>query len=98
MEAVAKWPRLSIITKIWSFLRLTRYYYHFVKNFSKISTSLTKLTCKGTNFVWKDECEASFQKLKECLTSTIVLALLSRMEGYIVYYDASRVRLGCMLM
>src|SRR5262249_40214885 len=40
----------------------------------------------------------SFQKLKDCLTSTLVLALPTDQGGLVVYCDASRVRLGCVLM
>ena len=49
-------------------------------------------------FQWTEACEASFQKLKDCLTSAPVLALPSGTGGYTVYYDASRVGLGCVLM
>ncbi|XP_070011776.1 uncharacterized protein [Nicotiana sylvestris] len=40
----------------------------------------------------------SFHELKKRLTSTPVLALPEGSEGYVVYYDASRVGLGCVLM
>ena len=103
-----------------------------MRDFSKILALLTKLTCKGVKFLWNDDCEVSFQKLKECLISTLVLALpLTKLMrkgvkllwnddyevifqklkeylistlvlalpfgtgGYTVYYDASRVGLGC---
>ena len=48
--------------------------------------------------MWTPECESSFQKLKTCLTTTPILALRSGTGGYVVYCDASRVGLGCVLM
>ncbi|XP_075080213.1 uncharacterized protein LOC142165745 [Nicotiana tabacum] len=39
-----------------------------------------------------------FHELKKRLTSAPVLALPEGSEGYVVYCDASRVRLGCVLM
>ena len=47
---------------------------------------LTKLTRKEVRFVWSEECEASFQELKERLTSAPVLALHQGQKGlwYIV--------------
>ena len=49
-------------------------------------------------FLWNNDCEVSFKKLKECLTSTPMLALSSRTEGYMMYCDALRVGLECVLM
>ncbi|XP_060192697.1 uncharacterized protein LOC132622171 [Lycium barbarum] len=43
-------------------------------------------------------CERSFQELKDRLTSTPVLTLPEGLEGYVVYCDASGIRLGCVLM
>jgi hypothetical protein len=45
-----------------------------------------------------EECETSFRELKESLTSTLVLALPSRTKGFVVYSDASKGGLGCVLM
>ena len=59
---------------------------------------MTNLTGKDVPFVWSPESEESFMSLKEMLTSTPVLALPEHGEPYIVYIDASRVGLGCVLM
>ena len=48
--------------------------------------------------MWSDKCEEHFQLLKDVLTSAPVLILPSENEGYTVYFDASRVGLGCVLM
>ncbi|WRX12115.1 Reverse transcriptase/retrotransposon-derived protein [Theobroma cacao] len=45
-----------------------------------------------------DACEDSFEKLKACLTTTLVLSLLQGTGGYTVFCDASRVGLGFVLM
>lgn len=50
------------------------------------------------NFIWSDACEESFQKLKNCLTIAPVLTLPFSGGEDTVYCDASRVRLGCVLM
>ena len=46
IEAVINWHSPKTVVEIWSFLGLAGYYRRFVKDFSKISTSLTKLTRK----------------------------------------------------
>ena len=48
--------------------------------------------------VWSEECEASFRELKERLTFAHVLALPLRTKGFVVYNDASKRGLGCVLM
>ncbi|XP_050231288.1 uncharacterized protein LOC126680248, partial [Mercurialis annua] len=70
----------------------------YSRNFSRISAPLTKLTQKGVKFEWTDKCEASFEKLKEILTTAPVLALPSGIDGFTVYCDVSRIGLGCVLM
>jgi hypothetical protein len=59
---------------------------------------MTKLLRKNTPFVWSDECEASFQTLKEKLTTAPVLAVPETGKDYTVYCDASKNGLGCVLM
>ena len=46
VEAVVHWPRLTSVTEIRSFLGLAGYYKKFIKDFSRIADSLTKLTKK----------------------------------------------------
>ncbi|GJR43268.1 hypothetical protein Tco_1311371 [Tanacetum coccineum] len=54
---------------------LAGYYRKFIKGFSKIAKSMTKLTQKGVKFDWGDKQEAVFQLLKQKLCSAPILAL-----------------------
>ncbi|XP_057986682.1 uncharacterized mitochondrial protein AtMg00860-like [Hevea brasiliensis] len=98
VEAVADWMRLTTVIEIKSFLGLAGYYRRFVPNFSKIAALITRLTQKSKKSEWSDECEESFQKLKECLIFISVLALPRSNEDFIVYCDASIVGLGSVLI
>ena len=53
---------------------LAGYYRRFIENFSKIAKPMTELL-KEKKFVWTDECEASFQELKQRLVTALVLTL-----------------------
>src|ERR1044072_4193665 len=77
---------------------LAGYDRRFIKGFSKIVGLLTQLTRKDQPFAWTEECEASFQLIKEKLTTSPVLVLSQLGEPYEVYYDASHLGLGCVLM
>ncbi|XP_060959150.1 uncharacterized mitochondrial protein AtMg00860-like [Cannabis sativa] len=98
IESVRDWPRPKTVTEIRSFLGLAGYYRRFVEGFSKISMPLTELTKKNQRFIWSDKCEASFQELKQRLITAPVLALPSDEEKFVVYCDASKQGLGCVLM
>jgi len=98
IEAVQNWPRPTSPTDIRSFLGLAGYYRRFVEGFSSISSPLTKLTQKTVKFQWSEACEKSFQELKKRLTTAPVLTLPEGTQGFVVYCDASRVGLGCVLM
>ena len=97
MEAVQNWPRPTSPTDIRNFLGLAGYYRRFVEGFSSISSPLMKLTQKTVKFQWSEACEKRFQELKKRLTTAPVLTLPEGTQGFVVYCDASRVGLGCVL-
>ncbi|RVW79670.1 Transposon Ty3-I Gag-Pol polyprotein [Vitis vinifera] len=77
IDAVANWRRPSTVTEIRSFLGLAGYYRRFIEGFSNIALPLTKLTQKGVKFEWSDDCECSFQELKNRLVSAPILTIPS---------------------
>ncbi|KAJ9675457.1 hypothetical protein PVL29_024401 [Vitis rotundifolia] len=98
VDTVANWRRPSTVTEIRSFLGLAGSYRRFIEGFSKIALPLTKLTQKGVKFEWSDDCECSFQELKNRLVSAPILTIPSGSGGFVVYSDASHQGLGCVLM
>jgi hypothetical protein len=59
---------------------------------------MTKVLQKDQDFDWTPTCERSFCELKRRLTTAPVLILPDIHKDFIVYYDASRQGLGCVLM
>ncbi|TYK01415.1 ty3-gypsy retrotransposon protein [Cucumis melo var. makuwa] len=98
IEAVTSWTRPSTISEVRSFLGLAGYYRRFVENFSRIATPLTQLTRKGAPFVWSKACEDSFQNLKQKLVTAPVLTVPDGPGSFVIYSDASKKGLGCVLM
>ena len=98
IEAVVNWKPTKNVSEFRSFLGLAGYYRKFVEGFSKIEAPLTKLTRKDIKYDWVDACQQSFEDLKGRLTSAPVLALPNGRDGFVVYSDASRQGLGCVLM
>ena len=69
-----------------------------MKHFSLLSTLLTRLTRKRVKFEWDEKCEQSFQELKNHLITAPVLTLLTIGAGYMVFSDASKQGLECVLI
>ena len=98
VEAVMSWERPKLVFKIRNFLGLAGYYRRFIEYFSRLAAPITRLTRKGVMFEWDDLCEKAFQELKRRLTSAPILIVPDKGQRYTMYYDASRDRLGCVLM
>ncbi|KAD7477647.1 hypothetical protein E3N88_00783 [Mikania micrantha] len=98
IEAVKQWETPKTPTEIRQFLGLAGYYRRFIKNFSKIALPLTTLTQKDQKFIWDSQQEEAFQLLKHKLCNAPILALPEGTENFIVFCDASRQGLGCVLM
>ena len=98
VEAVMSWERTKLVFEIHSFLGLTGYYRRFIEDFSRLAAPMMRLTRKEVKFEWNNRCEKAFQELKRRLTSAPILIVLERGQRYTVYYDASKARLGCVLI
>ena len=98
IEAIISWKRPQNVAEVRSFLGLAGYYRRFVKGFSVIAFTLTKLLWKGVKFEWDDKCQSSFDQLKKILVEAPMLTQLTSGREYAMYSDASRIGLGCVLM
>jgi hypothetical protein len=96
--AVSKWKQPSNVSEVRSFLGMTGYYRRFIKGFSSIARPMTELLKKDNKFVWTPKCEESFQIIKKKLTTMPVLTLPDIHQNFIIFCDASRQGLGCVLM
>nr|GEW26469.1 putative reverse transcriptase domain-containing protein [Tanacetum cinerariifolium] len=72
IESIKDWASPKTPTEIRQFLGLAGYYQRFIEGFSKIATSMTKLTQKGIKFDWGSKdfvvyCDASHKGLGDAL-------------------------------
>ena len=98
IEAVKQWPIPTSTTDIRNFLGLEGYNKRFVEGFSSIASPFTRLSQKIVKFQWLDDCEKSFAELKTRLTTPSVLTIPEGSDGYVIYCDAFKVCLGCVLI
>ncbi|GJT69161.1 hypothetical protein Tco_1028447 [Tanacetum coccineum] len=97
VQAVLNWPLPRDSKKVHGFLRLTGYYRRFVKGYGLIAKPLTDLT-KKNGFMWNEEAQSAFEKLKLALTTVPVLQLLNFHEPFMVECDASSTGVGAILL
>ncbi|GKE07763.1 putative reverse transcriptase domain-containing protein [Tanacetum coccineum] len=92
------WQTPKDVGEIRSFLGRASYYQRIIQDFSKIASSLTKLTKKNTPFVWGEEQEEASVTLRMKLCETPILVLPDGTEDMVEYCDASYFGLDCVLM
>ncbi|GKB11526.1 putative reverse transcriptase domain-containing protein [Tanacetum coccineum] len=98
IEAVKNWTSPTTPTEIRQFLGLAGYCRRFIKDFSKITKYLTKLTQKNKKYIWGEDQETAFQPLKQKLCEAPILALPEGNDDFVVYCDAFHQGLGAVLM
>ncbi|KAI3706945.1 hypothetical protein L6452_25044 [Arctium lappa] len=98
IEAMMNWEPPKSPSEIRSFLGLAGYYRRFIQDFSKIASSLTILTRKNVKFEWTETQEKAFRILQKKLCEAPILTLPEGSEDFVVYSDASKMGLGCVLM
>ena len=97
IEVVKNWPHPTSVTEVRSFLGFATYYRRFIPHFSTVASSLTALTRKDEPFVWTDEREMAFRRLKESLITAPVLAYPLPQGQLILDTDASNTGIGAVL-
>ncbi|CAC5386872.1 unnamed protein product [Mytilus coruscus] len=97
IQSVKDWPVPKSIKDVRSFLGLTSYYRKFILIYADKAKPLYKVTEKNQKFVWTDDCQQSFEELKNTLISAPILAYPTREDLFILDTDASNVGMGAVL-
>eukprot|EP00253_Pinus_taeda_P012331 PITA_12331 len=98
IKTILDWPVPKDVADIRSFMGLAGYYRRFVEGFSRVAYPITSLQKKGRTFRWSSECQQSFERLKQLLTSAPVLSIADPNKDYVVCTDASGEGVGGVLM
>lgn len=108
-EVVASWACPANVTELRSFLGFASYYRRFVEGFAKLAAPLHKLvaefaggkhkkvTGQGFAGAWTEQCQKSFDILREKLTTSPILAYANFSLPFILEIDASFRGLGAVL-
>jgi hypothetical protein len=94
IEAIRNWPIPRNVRDVRSFLGLCSYYTKFIHKFSDIARPLHKLTESKRNFLWDEDCNVSFDKLRRALICTPILSYPKEEGLFTLDTDASNSGLG----
>jgi RNase H-like domain found in reverse transcriptase len=97
VQTIQDWPEPRKVKDIQSFLGFANFYRRFIYNYSDITIPLTRLTRKGTPWVFTEECQESFNVLKKAFTSAPILSHWVPDQPLVVDTDASDYALGAIL-
>ena len=98
VEAISDFPVPTCKRQLMRFLGMAGYYRKFCNNFSVIAEPLTNLLGKRVKYIWTDDCQKSFDKLKAILKSSPVLLAPSFDREFKLAVDASDVGAGSVLL
>ena len=90
LSALKDMPIPRDVKAVRTFLGFTGYYRKFIPRYSDIARPLTELTKKDNEFVWTQECQHTFELMKEKLLEEPILKYPDPEKGYILYTDASK--------
>jgi hypothetical protein len=88
----------ATLTQLQSFLGLTGFYRHFMRDFSTTDAPLNDLMKKGVPFYWRAAQEHSFNTLIDKLTHALLLQLPDFGKTFELEYDASGIGIGGVLL
>ena len=97
LKAILRMPRPNTVTKVRSFLGSVGYNRRFIKNFAALARPLHKLTAKDSPFAWTSECQESFDRIKQALTTAPVLSPIDYGRKLTLICDASEDGVGATL-
>ena len=91
------WPHPQTLEILHGFLGLTGYYRKFVKDYGNIVAPLTALL-RNDAFAWKPTATCAFEKLKQAMCTTPILAMPDFSEPFTIESDACDNGLGAVLL
>ena len=101
VEKVRQWPVPKTAKQLARFLGLAAYFRKYISGFASLAAPLFRLTNKDVRFIWSNDAQAAFVRLKDALCSAPVLAL-PRFDKdaweFILECDASVDAVGAVLL
>lgn len=96
--AVEQFPTPTNVHEVRRFLGLTSFFRRFIRNYAMVSSPLTALLKKKTEFKWDEKCNTAVEQLKAALGKDPILERFVLGRPIELHTDASCVGLGAILL
>lgn len=97
LTAINTFPPPTSRKHVRQFLGKINFYRKFIPDSTSLLEPFHNLLRKNTPFSWNNECQSSFDRVKQLLTSAPILAIFDRTKPIFIYTDASGVGIGAVL-
>ena len=99
VAAIENYPEPQDVTELRSFLGMAQQLGSFLPDLSQATVKMRKLLKANTEYIWTPEINEEFQKMKDILTSNLVVKPFDPELETVLVTDASRVHgLGYLLL
>jgi hypothetical protein len=97
VSGINNWQPPTNRREMMRFLGVCNFLRRFVQDFARTATPLTALTRKDQPFVWSNDAQRAFERLKRDIAAAPALRIPSPDGAYVVNADASDLAIGAVL-
>jgi hypothetical protein len=94
IAVIVDFPPPTSVKQLCTALGHTGYYRKFIKGYAQITAPMEKLLNKECQFGWIEECQQSFDTLKQKMVTAPILVFPNWSKEFHVHVDASSIALG----
>ena len=94
IKVIQHFPIPRTPTQVRSFISCVGYYRCFIENFSKTTRQIFQSLTKDADFVWTDDCDVAFVKIKKLVCSALILRGPNWALPFNIHANASQTAIG----
>jgi len=97
LKGISNWPVPSTIKETRKFLGFCNFYRKFIKDYAKIALPINQLVKKNMKFIWTEEAQKAFNKLKKKFEEKPILITPDPTKPFEIFADALNHMTGAVL-
>ena len=97
LKGISNWPAPSTIKETRKFLGFCNFYRKFIKDYAKITSPINQLVKKNTKFIWTEEAQKAFDKLKKKFEEKPILITPNPTKPFEIFADTLNYAIGAVL-
>jgi len=97
LKGISNWPVPLTIKEMRKFLGFCNFYRKFIRDYTKITSSINQLVKKNTKFIWTVKAQKAFNKLKKKFEEKPILITSDPTKLFEIFADASNHVIGAVL-